>query len=155
MRGKRNEHTAEFISETAMPKEGYPLKKQLFITCTVTTDLHVLDPTCRLTYLHVNECIKFMSTCKLHLLLPCRLKTIKILIEDDIHIFLCHFFFLQSSAREISEHLHCSRTPGMLSHTEDFNLDTRGKCVYSACILSQLQRSMSKRPVRGSQRIQR
>ncbi|TMS15467.1 hypothetical protein E3U43_021929, partial [Larimichthys crocea] len=31
-----------------------------------------------------------------------------------------------SSGREISEHLHCWRTPVMLSHTEDFNPDYRG-----------------------------
>ena len=41
-----------------MPKEGYPLKKQLCIAWAIKTGLHVLDPTCRLKYLHVNECIK-------------------------------------------------------------------------------------------------
>lgn len=40
------------------------------------------------------------------------------------------YIFPQSSRREISEHLHCWRTPGMLSHTVDFNLDYRGKCSY-------------------------
>lgn len=40
------------------------------------------------------------------------------------------YIFPQSSRRDISEHLHCWRTPGMLSHTVDFNLDYRGKCSY-------------------------
>ncbi|KAG8006825.1 hypothetical protein GBF38_022862, partial [Nibea albiflora] len=35
------------------------------------------------------------------------------------------YFCPQSSGRGISEHLHCWRTPVMLSHTEDFNPDYR------------------------------
>ncbi len=50
---------------------------------------------------------------------------------NDMLIYMSIIYvFPQSSRREISEHLQCWRTPGMLSHTEDFNLDYRGKCRY-------------------------
>jgi len=46
----------------------------------------------------------------------------------NIHMYHILFIVLQSSTRETEEHLHCWRPPGMLSHTEDFNLDYNGKC---------------------------
>lgn len=111
-----------------MPKEGYPQNKQLFITCPIKTGLCGLDVTCWLQYLHAIR-KGFDTIQNLFLLLCC-------LIRNDILISV--FFSLRVQEEESVNICTAGRTPGMLSHTKDFNLEYRGEraqvfwysCIY-------------------------